>query len=47
MKKKDYINPSVDIIELNRQAPLLAGSVLNAEQLVNEEMDDAWAPKME
>ena len=47
MKRKEYIIPTVDIIELKRQTPLLAGSVLDSENLNETEIDDAWSPEME
>ena len=47
MKRKEYIIPTVDIIELKRQTPLLAGSVLDSNNLNETEIDDAWSPEME
>ena len=47
MKRKEYIIPTVDIIELKRQTPLLAGSVLDSNNLNETEVDDAWSPEME
>ena len=47
MKRKEYIIPTVDIIELKRQTPLLAGSVLDSENLNETEINDAWSPEME
>lgn len=47
MKRKEYIIPTVEIIELERQEPLLAGSVLDSDNLNETEIDDAWSPEME
>ena len=47
MKRKEYIIPTVEIIELERQEPLLAGSVLDSENLNETEINDAWSPEME
>jgi len=47
MKRKEYIIPTVEIIELERQQPLLAGSVLDSDNLNETEIDDAWSPEME
>ena len=47
MKRKEYIIPTVDIIELKRQTLLLAGSVLDSDNLVETEVNDAWSPEME
>ena len=47
MKRKEYIIPTVYIIELKRQTPLLAGSVLDSDNLNETEIDDAWSPEME
>jgi len=47
MKRKEYIIPTVEIIELERQEPLLAGSVLDSDILNETEIDDAWSPEME
>ena len=47
MKRQEYIIPTVDIIELKRQTPLLAGSVLDSNNLNETEVDDAWSPEME
>lgn len=47
MKRKEYIIPTVDIIELKRQTPLLAGSVLDSDNLVETEVNDAWSPELE
>ena len=44
MKRKEYIIPTVDIIELKRQTPLLAGSVLDSYFLGDSEIDEGWAP---
>jgi hypothetical protein len=42
MKRKEYIIPTVDIIELNWQTPLLAGSVLDSDNLDESEVDETW-----
>ena len=42
MKRKEYIIPTVDIIELKRQTPLLAGSVLDSDNLDESEVDESW-----
>ena len=47
MKRKEYIIPTVEIIELERQESLLAGSVLDSDNLNETEIDDAWSPEME
>ena len=47
MKRKEYIIPTVEIIELERQEPLLAGSVLDSDNLNETEIDDAWSPEIE
>ena len=47
IKRKEYIIPTVEIIELERQEPLLAGSVLDSDNLNETEIDDAWSPEME
>ena len=47
MKRKEYIIPTVEIIELERQEPLLAGSVLDSDNLNETEINDAWSPEME
>ena len=47
MKRKEYIIPTMKIIELKRQTPLLAGSVLDSNNLNETEVDDAWSPEME
>ena len=47
MKRKEYIIPTVNIIKLKRQTPLLAGSVLDSNNLNETEVDDAWSPEME
>ena len=42
MKRKEYIIPTVDIIELNWQTPLLPGSVLDSDNLDESEVDESW-----
>ena len=45
--KKEYMKPSMEVMELKQQCLILAGSVdtngMN-DILLNEEVDEGWAP---
>lgn len=45
MKKQEYMKPEMQVVEITKSAPLLAGSVdangMNTD-LQNEEVDEGW-----
>ena len=50
MIKKEYMKPSMKVVELQQQCQILAGSVdangMNNELLI-EEVDEGWAPMLD
>ena len=45
MKKKDYMKPEMEVVKIQQQCQILAGSTqgLN-DELQDEEVDEGWAP---
>ena len=49
MTKKEYMKPTIEVVKIQQQCQILAGSVdtngMN-DMLLNEEVDEGWAPGM-
>ena len=47
MIKKEYMKPTIEVVKIQQQCQILAGSVdtngMN-DMLLNEEVDEGWAP---
>ena len=45
MTKKEYMKPTIEVVKIQQQCLILAGSTqgLN-DELQNEEVDEGWAP---
>ena len=48
MKKKEYMKPEMQVVKIQQQCQILAGSTqgLN-DNLQNEEVTDGWAPTLD